>query len=499
MVLQRDDSLAADWLNIYELSTTGRLEQALERAEQLVAEASNTFQAAQALIARAILLYNSGDRVELLPLLQPIQEKLNDAPHPRLTGQFHLLLARVAYDRRSYGVALFNIAAAQRALEQMSERTRAAVYAWSDLAMIYSQLGYHTEALQAVRQTQSLADDTGRATHISTAAIASVHAAVYLDQRGDTGGCVRHLTDLAEYLLPYIDELALVDRVSLGYAVRRLAALDRRIDVDVPAVREVGPLLSQLTMLGDVCVALAARRPDHAIALLDSPGTPLDVLGAAEPLRLRSLAQAQLRDHSGAHETDRAVLRITSQEERQLRTLLVDSIHVRIDQDKLRQTAERHARAALTDQLTGLPNRRKLDEFTAALTASRTKATIGMLDLDRFKAVNDTHGHPTGDVVLRRVAGILAREVEPTDLPVRTGGDEFVIVLPRASMGDAVTLGQRIEAAVRNEDWSSVVPDFPIAVSTGWAELDTDVDGAFRAADQALYETKREHHSNPGA
>jgi diguanylate cyclase (GGDEF)-like protein len=492
---QRDESLAADWLRIRELSTNGKPEQALELAEQLIAEDRDPFQVAQALIARLLMLFNTANRDDLPSLLKPIEEQLHATGHPRLIGEYHVVAATIAHDRSSYGVALLHLVKAQRALERMGEHTRAAVHAWQDLATIYSRLGYHARAVHADDRAHSAAAEAGQSVALDGVSVAAVHAAVYLDQRGDTDGCVRRLTDLLERSRPYVGELSLIGRVSLSYAVRRLAALHRPIALDLPPVRDVGPVLHQVNTLGDVCDALAEERPEHALALLDAAPGPLDALGVTEPLRLRSLALTQLGDYAGALATERAMLRVTCHEERELRTLLADSTGARIDQEQLRQVAERHARAALTDELTGLPNRRKLDEFTAGLTAVGETAAIGVLDLDRFKVINDNHGHPTGDMVLQRVAGILAREVPPADLLARAGGDEFVVVLPGTSKSDAEMLGGRIEAAVRDEDWSAVVPDIAVGVSTGWAELDSDVGAAFRAADNALYETKRRHHA----
>jgi tetratricopeptide (TPR) repeat protein len=154
--LLRDDMLAADWVRIRELSTSGRPQQALDLVEQLLADPSDPFRTAQALIARGIIVNNMGNRNAALPLLKPIEEHLDAAPHPRLIGEYHLLVATIAYDARSYSVALLQLVQAEQALEQMAEQTQAAVYTRHDLAASYSRLGFHARALQADGQAQSL-------------------------------------------------------------------------------------------------------------------------------------------------------------------------------------------------------------------------------------------------------------------------------------------------------------------------------------------------------
>jgi len=102
---------------------------------------------------------------------------------------------------------------------------------------------------------------------------------------------------------------------------------------------------------------------------------------------------------------------------------------------------------ALHDRLTGLGNRIHLQQRLADATADaglgRGLAVL-VIDLDRFKDVNDTHGHAHGDEVLRIVAARLAAEVRPTDTLARTGGDEFVLLCPNTDPHDAVTVAERV-------------------------------------------------------
>jgi diguanylate cyclase (GGDEF)-like protein len=166
------------------------------------------------------------------------------------------------------------------------------------------------------------------------------------------------------------------------------------------------------------------------------------------------------------------------------------------------RNAERHAvvsDAAVRDPLTGLLNRRYFDEAveTAFANARRSGAALSLivLDLDRFSAVNNEHGHATGDAVLRRLARTMAGAIRAGDTAARYGGEEFVVIAPGADAGAAVAVAERIRAAVAGTtiagpDGSEVT----ITVSAGVASLLADeLDGKalFRAADSALLAAKR--------
>jgi diguanylate cyclase (GGDEF)-like protein len=151
---------------------------------------------------------------------------------------------------------------------------------------------------------------------------------------------------------------------------------------------------------------------------------------------------------------------------------------------------------ASTDPLTGLPNRRYFDEFVGLLGQSRRSGDavgILMVDIDRFKALNDSHGHAMGDVVLRRVAAAIVSAVREDDVPARFGGEEFVVLLRNPGPGIAVEVGERIRAAVRGLDLGELgVP--PVSVSVGVAVANgphESIEELLRIADQNLYSAKR--------
>jgi diguanylate cyclase (GGDEF)-like protein len=162
-----------------------------------------------------------------------------------------------------------------------------------------------------------------------------------------------------------------------------------------------------------------------------------------------------------------------------------------------RAVSHRDAEArASTHPLTGLPNRRYFDEFVGLLAQRRRAGDavgILMIDIDRFKALNDKHGHPTGDAVLRGVAAAIVSAVREDDVPARFGGEEFVVLLRNPAPGVAVEVGERIRSAVRALDLSELgVP--PVSVSVGVAVAsgpEDTVEDLLATADQNLYSAKR--------
>jgi diguanylate cyclase (GGDEF)-like protein len=116
-----------------------------------------------------------------------------------------------------------------------------------------------------------------------------------------------------------------------------------------------------------------------------------------------------------------------------------------------------------------------------------------MFDIDHFKRVNDEFGHPTGDQVLKAVAGCAAGILRPTDILGRLGGEEFGIVLPETPLGDAVAVAERLRHQILSLKFEEV-PKLTVRASFGAAWLDDDQTFAdwMDAADKALYRAKRE-------
>jgi diguanylate cyclase (GGDEF)-like protein len=156
---------------------------------------------------------------------------------------------------------------------------------------------------------------------------------------------------------------------------------------------------------------------------------------------------------------------------------------------------EAEARAS-TDALTGLPNRRYFDEFCALLARRRrSEDAIGilMVDIDRFKVLNDTHGHAVGDEVLRAVAAAIAGAVREDDVPARFGGEEFAVLLRNPSPSEAFEVGERVRESVAALDLSRfgvAAASVSVGVSVG-GEPGEPIADLIERADRALYDAKR--------
>jgi diguanylate cyclase (GGDEF)-like protein len=165
------------------------------------------------------------------------------------------------------------------------------------------------------------------------------------------------------------------------------------------------------------------------------------------------------------------------------------ALRVKALQDQLRAMSR-------TDPLTGLANRRRLQDHLLAVcsAARRHGQSVGvlMVDVDHFKAVNDTLGHETGDVVLRAVASRLVEACRLEDLAGRWGGEEFLVVAPLTDLASVAELGERVRTQVASGP-VLVNGESPVevTVSVGGAAGAGDPDALLHRADASLYEAKR--------
>ncbi|SHF58467.1 diguanylate cyclase (GGDEF) domain-containing protein [Geodermatophilus nigrescens] len=150
-------------------------------------------------------------------------------------------------------------------------------------------------------------------------------------------------------------------------------------------------------------------------------------------------------------------------------------------------------RQAYEDPLTHLPNRRYAEARLDGLLGAGTTPALAVVDVDRFKAINDAVGHPGGDAVLRAVAELLIAGCRDTDEVCRWAGDEFVVLLPDTTAEQAERALERVRRAVAAHDWAALGLTLPVTISVGIASATRGDDRRtlFAAADGVLYDAKR--------
>jgi diguanylate cyclase (GGDEF)-like protein len=170
-------------------------------------------------------------------------------------------------------------------------------------------------------------------------------------------------------------------------------------------------------------------------------------------------------------------------------------ISVAMFQTVLMRSDVKHRAEAVIDPLTGMLNRKALIQRVDELAQQSliTQQPIGLIvgDIDHFKSINDSHGHAVGDAVLKDVAYQLRKTLRAFDLSYRTGGEEFLVLLPGADLAAATDLAEILRAAVLNQlhDGHRVTMSFGAAASS--AEQGFDYETVFGEADAALYQAKQ--------
>jgi diguanylate cyclase (GGDEF)-like protein len=158
---------------------------------------------------------------------------------------------------------------------------------------------------------------------------------------------------------------------------------------------------------------------------------------------------------------------------------------IRYESDKLRNLADQ-------DPLTGLYNRRRFEAAMAELDAAGQVYSIAMIDLDHFKAINDTHSHLIGDQVLQEVGGLIQAAVRGEDIPVRYGGEEFALLLKGASPALGRDVCNRLRETISGWTWDGVATGLTVTASIGLASSieAPDPRRLLKLADRRLYAAK---------
>jgi diguanylate cyclase (GGDEF)-like protein len=460
---------------------------------------------ANVLMMRVITTINLGPHSDLAAVIDEAFTAIRNRPEPYLHGQVNALAAIAAHRRGALEQAVIHLVHSADALASMDLLDEDAVWGWYNLAMAYSYTGFHGHATAAHERAMQIGRRAGVPLEPWASPGVRLRGAVLHDHQGDTESCIRVLHDL---VTDYVHYRAAGSTTGIrpavlagwGYAAVRLAALGHPTEVDhepLLSYRGESARIRDLCTFGEVCAAIHENRPRDALNLLDGISVSPETLGPAEIPRLRALAHIRAGDHRRAYDADREAFRLASVRGEQLREVFVEGVAARLKHEDLRRTMLRYADEALTDPLTGLPNRRHFEKYIASMMERGEQAVIGVCDMDGFKAVNTVHGHLAGDVVLQRVGEIINRVMRRGDFVARYGGDEFVVVLPKTSLPEAAEVARRIVAAVGHADWSALAPGTPVSVSVGWAEvagprmeLRRALMDAFEAADRAMLHAK---------
>ena len=263
---------------------------------------------------------------------------------------------------------------------------------------------------------------------------------------------------------------------------------------------EVLPLL-------DAAWALALVQHGHVLAAVSAarelaPSSSSSSGAKSFPLWVRAqVLAAETPSSAMSAQRDHAVL--VGRLRRESRLAVLGAAHAQIAVERRRAEHDRLAHQVNTDALTGLSNRRSFDAWQQAPGPVLRATALLLVDLDGFKAVNDTYGHGCGDEVLRRVGRLISASIRSGDLALRLGGDEFAVLLEDDLLNETAVLerAELLRTTIAGEPWSELADGLAITASIGVAVADPastvasglrpTAESIYRAADTALYTAKR--------
>lgn len=491
----QDEGYQSAFAEISRLLHAGDTVGVVELATGIADNADDPRIVGKALSLKVGQLINLGRTQECPALLDRAFDVLSKRSDHSLLAGLHALTGIVAAES-SFERCTRHLVLGIRELEKIRQPSQESLHAARELAVTCSYAGFHVQAMEVAERAYQQAKELGVAPGPYAIPEIAVRRAAALDHRGDTEGCVRLLDEVVRTWSKRvgIEVLWRPEQYYYAYAGARLAALGEPAEIasEVFQSDAVGWEVDDLRLLAAACMAIASGNPEEALSRLDGKDVNPYTLGAAEIVRVRALAYLACGEYTAAVEANRRAARIATEVTDHLRDRLLDGTRTQLDHEALRRTVEQYASEAVTDPLTGLPNRRYFQRRIGGAVAKGSHTAIGIIDLNHFKTVNSVHGHLGGDLVLQRVAAVLARTVRSGDFVARYGGDEFVVVLPDTDLEMARHIGERIAAAIASQHWETLVAGTPVSVTTGWASLadSGNVTAALEIADRAMLAQK---------
>lgn len=279
------------------------------------------------------------------------------------------------------------------------------------------------------------------------------------------------------------------DRTMLGYRV--LLVEDSKTDAYLACkyMGEVGVEVLHIRSAVGVLEAIEGFQPDLIISDLHMPECEGDQM--AKIIRQDRDATMPIIFLSAEGDNKKQLLALAAGADGFIRKPLDMEPFIKVLKSTIRRSVALENRMR-RDPLTNLLNRAQFDTNMRRMAERGEPCALAVLDIDHFKAVNDTYGHPVGDQVICRLAKLLEDGVRSTDFVGRMGGEEFALLMPACDLENALSVIDRLRVQFsrhifRGEDGG----EFQCAFSGGLVELIADFSTAYKAADTALYESKK--------
>jgi diguanylate cyclase (GGDEF)-like protein len=361
----------------------------------------------------------------------------------------------------------------------------------NDLACYHQETGDLTAAEREIDRAVEVGESVTPPRNFAMGLVYSTRADIRL-----LGGCPAEALADAERAIALLTANAEANPYVLGVTVRAevqarmaLGQFDHAQQSGEGALTWLGDRVPQIRSLILSTLATELRAAGRIEAAYDALARSAEL----EREAFRELSEIQLSLERATLETNAA--RLESEElAAKNRELAQAHAELVLRTDQLEALQEQLRDQADRDWLTGLHNRRFLARELERPAHERLAAplTLAVLDLDHFKSINDGFGHATGDQVLVRVAGLLLDVLRETDIVVRSGGEEFLVLMPATDARAGGAACERIRQAVQNERWERIAPSLNVTASLGVASTHAprDLEALVNLADQRLYAAK---------